>query len=198
MKSMTKTFTVYRLDELPANVHTAVLNRERHINVDDSWWYQPILEEWQTTLADQGYEDAKIHFSGFWSQGDGACFEARINLGVWLRCRRLLRKYHTSARACDQSEAELNIKHSGHYYHEYSVDRHISYTGNGAVDNELLDIEPLILEDTKVISKNIYRALEREYEHQTSDEAVAETIRTNESEFLADGRPVNVIDLIRQ
>ena len=39
-------------------------------NTLDDWW-EYVSEMWQQALAQAGFENAEISFSGFWSQGDG-------------------------------------------------------------------------------------------------------------------------------
>ena len=39
-------------------------------------WHSYVIEEWTDKLKEQGFKDAVIRFSGFWSQGDGASFTA--------------------------------------------------------------------------------------------------------------------------
>jgi hypothetical protein len=51
---------------------------------DGPWWYECIYDEWTEGLAQIGFMDADINFSGFYSQGDGASFTANID------CERLL------------------------------------------------------------------------------------------------------------
>lgn len=47
----------------------------------DHDWYDCTTEWWETALAQIGFEDAKIAFRGFWSQGDGASFTCdRVNV----------------------------------------------------------------------------------------------------------------------
>ena len=43
-------------------------------------WYSDVLDIWKDALAQIGFEDAEISFSGFWSQGDGASFTATVDL----------------------------------------------------------------------------------------------------------------------
>lgn len=45
---------------------------------DHEWW-EYCYEKWQDALDQIGFTDAKISFSGFWSQGDGASFSSGIN-----------------------------------------------------------------------------------------------------------------------
>lgn len=42
-------------------------------------WYDFIYDDWKETLENAGFINPEIHFSGFWSQGDGACFDAAVH-----------------------------------------------------------------------------------------------------------------------
>jgi hypothetical protein len=46
----------------------------------DHDWCSYVLELWEQALDQIGFEDAKIAFRGFWSQGDGASFTASVDL----------------------------------------------------------------------------------------------------------------------
>jgi hypothetical protein len=47
--------------------------------VDDQKWWEPIEEGFIEDLTGLGFKDIDIQFTGFWSQGDGASFTARLN-----------------------------------------------------------------------------------------------------------------------
>lgn len=40
----------------------------------DTYWSEPIIDEWKTELEEMGFLDPEISWMGFWSQGDGASF----------------------------------------------------------------------------------------------------------------------------
>jgi hypothetical protein len=71
---------VFKYKELSKKAQEKVLEKYRDINTEDQEWYEFTLDEWKTKLAEKGFTEADIHFSGFWSQGDGACFDARIDV----------------------------------------------------------------------------------------------------------------------
>ena len=48
----------------------------------DHDWYDYTYEMWKSALAQVGFDNADISFSGFWSQGDGASFTASVDLDV--------------------------------------------------------------------------------------------------------------------
>jgi hypothetical protein len=45
---------------------------------DDNWWAYN-YECWESALNQIGFDNAKLRFSGFWSQGDGASFTADVD-----------------------------------------------------------------------------------------------------------------------
>jgi hypothetical protein len=75
----------YKVSELPEDLKEKIIEKYSTINVDDSFWYESILDEWKEKLAEQGFENAEIYFNGFWSQGDGACFDADVDLEKLIR-----------------------------------------------------------------------------------------------------------------
>lgn len=139
-----------------------------------------------------------IYFSGFASQGDGACFE-----GVWrasgMKTLRALQaefgtdkelyRIHRELRAVTRKhpEAATWVKHTGRYAHEHSV----SYThefGSHEDRPNLKEGEETIEEALRDFMRWIYRGLETEWDYLNADEQVDDTIRANDYEFSAEGR----------
>jgi hypothetical protein len=71
---------VLKYNELSDEVKEKVLDKLRDINTEHEW-YEYSLDEWKTKLEEKGFFDAEIYFSGFSSQGDGACFDAKCDVG---------------------------------------------------------------------------------------------------------------------
>jgi hypothetical protein len=185
----TKTsYDLYRLDELAPAVQAKVLDRERCVNVDDEWWSEATVSAWKGVLAAKGYEEPRILFSGFGSQGDGACFEASVNLGVWLSERKPGGSYDRLLAAFAGDEVAITIRHAGRYCHAYSTEVVVSYDGGDArIDAEIDEVRTEIVEDVVGLSQQLYRDLEEEYFALTDDRAVAETLRSNDTLFHVDG-----------
>jgi hypothetical protein len=74
-----KEITVYGFAELTGDVQKNVVDHFRDINIDYEWW-NCLYDDWNTKLEEYGFTTPKIYFSGFYSQGDGACFDAGIDL----------------------------------------------------------------------------------------------------------------------
>lgn len=70
----THSITTYSFEELTPEAQSKAINANRDINTDDNYWYEYTLEAQKEMLASYGFNNARIFFSGFYSQGDGACF----------------------------------------------------------------------------------------------------------------------------
>lgn len=195
----TKCYPVYEFDELPADIQDKAVEELQYCNVEDGWWDDFMIEEWQEKLATMGYEDAEIEYSGFSSQGDGACFKAGVNALTWFKAhkgaRTELRALYRFANKGSYIKAE--VSHSGRYSHAYSMDSAVELDGWGESpsDKVQLQAEQLqrwILEDARELANKIYRELEQEYEYCTTRESIIETIKANEWTFNARGHLDNI------
>jgi len=183
------TLKLYKFSELNAETQAKVLDKMRDINTDGDGWSDCVIELWQDRLAKRGYEDAKIAYSGFWSQGDGASFTATINLDTYLKAQKWGNRFRRILKLNDEIDAQV-IRGDSHYSHENTIRASLSpnyYDGDAKLDEQLDELEELITEDARHLSTLIYKDLQEDYEASTSDEAVRETIEINEYEFEEDG-----------
>lgn len=139
-----------------------------------------------------------IYFSGFWSQGDGACFEANYAFGADAprKMRRHAPKDAELHRIADVLLAvqrrnfyqlRAAIRHSGRYYHEYCMS--IDVERDSPVGQDMTaDAEAGIIEALRDLARWLYRQLDREWEYQNSDEVVDESIAANGYTFTGHGR----------
>lgn len=188
--------TVYQFDELPEQAKEKAIERMRDINVDSYDWYDAELEYWKEELENLGFTDAKIYFSGFWNQGDGACFESTVDIPAFIKANHLTSEYR-SLMTCIQHGrwTHATIKHEGHYYNKYTMRVEVEIDHHSDDSAELYDrlddaenrLVNAILDVARTHADKIYDGLEKEYYYLVSDEAVTETIRVNEYEFTADG-----------
>jgi hypothetical protein len=204
--------TVYRLDELSEAAKEKARAWYRDGGFDYEW-YDAVYEDFQSIAAILGIrfrtrtvrlmgggtrQDPCIWFRGFWSQGDGACYE-----GVWRHARGAAARL----RAYAPQDAQLHgiadrlqaiqrrnffqlraeISHHGHYTHEYSM--RISVERDSPVGQDMTpDAEDIVTEALRDLARWLYRQLEREYDYLTSDEAVDESLRANDYTFTEAGR----------
>ena len=71
----TKQITVYDIEELTGKARERALDWLRE-GLDYEWW-DCTYEDAKKCADCIGIEIDKIYFSGFWSQGDGACFKGK-------------------------------------------------------------------------------------------------------------------------
>ena len=157
------------------------------------------LDETQIPLMNGKTRPApKIYYSGFSSQGDGACFEGSYSYtkGSTLAIRAYAPQDTELHRIADGLQAiqktafyqlYASASHSGHYYHSgcmaVSVDRDSSNYQDMTSEQESEVIDLL-----RGFADWIYSRLEKEYEWLNSDEQVDESIIGNGYEFDAIGR----------
>lgn len=182
-----------KFEELTDDQKSKVIDNNRDINVDFDW-HEFCIDDCREIGNILGFEMKNIYFSGFHSQGDGACFTGGFSHNKGFLDK--IKKDYSSEPTLIQIASDLHnlyrksfysvngqITHRGHYSHERSMSLDISNYYNdikGHVDeNEWLDV----IAD---FANWIYKKLESEYEFQTSDEQVMESLVSNEIEFEVD------------
>jgi len=133
----------------------------------------------------------KIYFTGFSSQGDGACFagEYAYKPGA-AKALKAHAPHETELHAIADALQALqrpafyrltaSVAHSGHYYHEYC-------TRISVYDDATTEQEEALTDLLRRYMRWIYRRLEKEWEWLLSDAQIDETIESNAWEFHADG-----------
>ncbi len=178
----TKTIKLYQFDELSEEQKAKVIEKHQDINTFDGWsdW---LLEDEKDKLSRQGFKNAKIYYSGFWSQGDGASFSADVDLEQFLKGRRIATKYAKALKLYQDSGDNVVIDQGGHYCHEYTMSINS--------DNLSDELEAFILEEAREQARSVYQALRSTYESLTSDEEIADTLRANEYYFNSENLEID-------
>ncbi len=145
-------------------------------------WHEDVYEDAKAIGALMGMDIENIYFSGFSSQGDGACFEGSLHYRKG--CVAAVKSYagrdtelHDIATRWQEAHAKHfyqlsgSVKHSGHYYHEFSTSFYWerSNTCYGWL-YESDDVDTL-QDIARDFMRWIYRHLETEYEYQSAWEA---------------------------
>ena len=150
------------------------------------------------TMNGKTRQEPAVLWSGFWSQGDGASFEGSYSYSKG--AKDAVKNYahqdatlHAIVRRLQKVQArnfyrlEADITQSGRYVHEITMRFDVSRTDDRPVseydEEELSDC----LRD---FARWIYRALETEYEYQSSEEVTDELLEANGYEFDEDGNRV--------
>ena len=189
---------VYTFDELSDEAKEKARSWWREGGLDYEW-YDGEYEDFTTIAGFMGIEVEHIYFSGFWSQGDGACFEGNYRyekggvkklLEYAPQDKELNQIIETLAEAQKKNFYQIygTIKHQGHYYHYNSMDITLNRENNRGEEIPMVDdAEDTITEAFRDLAKWLYRNLETQYDYLNSDEQVDETIRINDYEFTEDG-----------
>ena len=186
----THTIHTYLFDELSDEYKKNAIEKNRDINVEYMNWDGFMLEEWTDKLKAMGYDKAEILYSGFGSQGDGACFTARVDIEKWLRAHMLEKKYKL---LCDNCEGvTIDITHTKRYYYATSTNVELNDYNGDMTDNEewnkqAEEVTKRIEYEREELGDKIYKDLYNLYFELLEDECIAETLRANDYEFLEDG-----------
>ncbi|PJR12841.1 antitoxin of toxin-antitoxin stability system [Sinorhizobium meliloti] len=178
-----------------------------------SGWFDSVYDDFETICAilgirlktrsmrtGGGSSSSKpcIWFSGFYSQGDGACFE-----GCYRYQQGSIRKIRTHApldkelhRIADTLlsvqrrnfyQITAEVSHRGRYCHAYSMD--VSVERDSPNYQRLSgDDETIVIEALRDLANWLYRQLEQEYEYLSSNEVVDEALLANAYTFTECGR----------
>ena len=191
------TTTVYTLHELSSTAQEKARDWYRQHHADSNW-YENVYEDFRAVCGIFGIdlrqrvfrlsngrfmEEACIWFSGFCSQGDGACFEGRWH---WQPATaRRLREYATQDHELHRIADALQAVQK-RYCHPYSMD--ITVTRNSPTGQAMTaDAEAAVSEALRDLAFWLYRQLENEYDRLTSDAAVDEALLINEYTFTEAG-----------
>lgn len=201
MQVITETKTVYNYEELSeAGKHKAL---QDHIDCDDGFFADCVIEDAKEIAALMGWEIEKIYYSGFWSQGDGACFEGIMRYAKG--CTKTVKSYatrdaelHRIAQAWQDLQRKnfyslrASVKHRGMYYHEFCTvfDCEDTRENHGYLENP--ETEKEIIEIARDFMRWVYKQLQDAYEYETSEENFAELCKANDYTFLECGTMHNI------
>jgi hypothetical protein len=193
---------LYTIDELSDTAQAKAIEHFRDGQADDTYWHEFVFDDAKEIGALMGITIKDIYFSGFYSQGDGACFEGDYQYK--LNSVKLLTEHapedtelHRIVKALYELQKRsfykltANIKHSGHYYHKYCtniiVETYEGDPGNIKIEEELTEL----LRD---FMDWIYKQLRTEYEYINEDAQIKETIKINDYQYLENGTMANCLD----
>jgi len=176
----------YTFGELSEKVQERVLEKFRDMNVDYEW-YENTKEIWTKKLKENGFLNAKIEFSGFHSQGDGASFTGEIDI------QKMIDTF-PEFKSLEVDKINLGILDlNGRYYHSHSK----KVTGDydeWDIDKEgdtlFESFKDAVEQFRQDLCQDIYAELQKEYEYLTSDECIIESFSMNNYEFNVYGEHI--------
>ena len=176
--------TLFTFDELPEESQQKLIEGFRQdYDPDYSHIYYDFINDMSEQYgADISVDD--IQWSGFWSQGDGACFTCDFDKEVIFPILKegLHEEDVASLKGFELSQAKsVRCGPSNFYSHENTVTGDIWLDRpnddaelSGNIHQYLEDALTAIIRDS---CQDLYRRLEEEYDHATSDEAIIEEIK---------------------
>ena len=192
----TNTIQTFTFNELDESAKETAIQNYREGNLEYNWW-EWVYEDAKAIGALMGIDIDKIYFSGFWSQGDGACFEgdysyAKGSVKAIKAYAPLDKELHQIA--LDLSKVQrpafyklsATVKQQGHYMHELCTDITV-YDGTSDFCYATDDQEEGVKEALRSFMQWIYSSLEKEHDWLNADEQIIESIEANEHVFLANG-----------
>jgi hypothetical protein len=180
---------IFKFEELTESGQQAAIKKLWDINIHHDW-HEFVIDDAKEVGKILGIKISRVYYSGFWSQGDGACFEGHFQYSA--NTAKLIQQYapldtelHAIARGLQAVyrrnfyKAYGSVKQRGHYMHSHCTTFSISDATEEQEDD--------LIELYRDFMNWIYSRLEKEYEYQISDESVRETIIANQYEFDEDG-----------
>ena len=204
--------TVYQFPELSDAAKDKARSWYRELGPHDDWWdavyddFEQVCEilciRLKTTpvrlMGGGTRQKPCIWFSGFWSQGDGASLEGYLShaKGAPARIRDYAPQDATLHSIADRLQAiqrrnfyqlAAEISHRVRYCHEYTMSVDVT-RDSPTWQPPTEDAEETVLEAVRDLARWLYRQLQDEYDHLTSDEALEDGIIANEYTFTETGR----------
>lgn len=211
MRTITKEINIYKFEELKKEVQEKII--ERWNNNDSFEEYLPLSEvlefyneqletdEKQPLFKYFKPDNNKIFYSGFYSQGDGLCFDRANENHFSPMIEHFIRDnqeiFPILSIRKDLNQLDLEIKrnsYSSNYCHSKTryieiipSENFIENNFNQEISKELeLLTKKLSLEYIRVCD-NLYSFLKINFDYWNSEEFVKSEIKSNETEFLEDG-----------
>jgi hypothetical protein len=150
-----------------------------------------------TLMSGAFRSEPRVYWSGFWSQGDGACFEGsyRYAKGASKAIRKHAPKDRELHRIADDLcnaqrlfayRLEASMSHRGHYMHSGCMSVDVEHAEDRYRDVSRAEEE--ITDAMRNLADWLYRQLEQEHDYQTSVAVIAESMKANGYLFDEDGR----------
>lgn len=152
-------------------------------NLVPDFWNDAVYEDAKQIASLMGIEIDKIYYSGFSSQGDGACFTGNFSykskalhdvkqyapLDIELH---KIAKNYTDIQRKAFYKLKGKVVHSGPYYHSNSNDITVEHSDD--IYRDIGDLEKEMKDVLRSFMDWIYRELEDSYNFEISEEAASQ------------------------
>ena len=200
MRTETIIREIYNFDELSDDSKENARDWWRKGGLD-YFWHDTTFPDFVTICGILGFDviESNIHFSGFWSEGDGASFTGSYK---YSKCSaKKIREYApqdaTLHEIADTLQAlqkrnfyslSANVtRNHNRYVHENTISCGYVDRDSDNYQDPTSDAEETLTDCARNLCHWLYASLEREYDWLMSDEHIDEIIRCNEYEFTKEG-----------
>jgi hypothetical protein len=177
-------------------------------------WHEWAEDEIKADMKAHGIEVDRFLWSGFYSQGDGAAFEGRVNLADWMRVTKsneeqtFAEKYPALYLACKQDGSYASVRNANRGFYMY-VNTEESLWGTepcgifSQLDKDAWDelvndqyncaaLEEEVRTTCERFMSDFYNTLRDEYENITSEDAFVASCEANDITFEIEGEECEV------
>jgi hypothetical protein len=193
----TKELKLYNFQELSLEVQTEIIEKNRDILTENRDWYDFTVTDFEEILENIGFYNIKCYFSGFYSQGDGASFEAEY--GYKKGSLSLVKSYAPNDKELHYLVEQIQKLQKINFYSLSARIERINsnyYHSNTMIVSEMYrDDNKSITEDTidtfrslcRELADYLYKTLEKEYNYLTSDKSIREYLENEDNLYLENG-----------
>jgi len=189
----------YSFDELSPEAKANAIEKNREFDIDSYDWPDPIIEGFEEDMMECGLTRIKCEFEGFYNQGDGASFTARVYDNKKF-VKETLGMKDMPDDVLDNIYIEI-VRNSSRHYHYNTVSADVSVDGDDEIEMRFTTdfsinvnvqdqcdlIEPKATEWARDRSKDLFSRLENYYEELQSDENVEEFLSSSGYKFDKNG-----------
>lgn len=193
----------YSIERLAPKVRDEVIEKYRQTQVEYDWW-DFIYQDATVMGALIGIEIDQIQFTGFCSQGDGACFTGRYShkpgavKAITAACGSQDLTLIQIAEDLTLLQTTWALEHgftfevtihttTSRSYHSGVMQTGYDDDDDQYVSRAAVEMDSKIEKLMRRFADWIYRQLEQEYEHLTSDESIMESLESAGLRFSSSG-----------
>jgi hypothetical protein len=188
MRTLTKQIQVYKFDELEKPIQEKIIERTRNQEyecLDLEFWCDDVKER----LEQMGFKDIELHYSLGYCQGDGFCFEGKLDLKkylnqdicMWLKYRKLLNIF-----------CYCGIKKTGHNYcHSKTTDVYVEpeidrYSATNKKEIKQCDEMEALADEFQAYLESLKEELCKKFEKEGYEEIEYRTSEAVIKEYIID------------
>lgn len=197
---------VYKFTDLSEEIQNKIIEKEKSYIAENpcDWWSDPIIEGFHEEMEEAGFTDIETAWSGFWSQGDGASFTAKIRgtedtkkfvrevLGLKY-IDEVLENIYISIRRTDSR-----------YSHSRTMDANVEIDGDEEIEKDMGTGMIIVIDVTESLepiedavrtwarnrADKLYDDLEKGYNEQFEDDAIRQDLISRDDDYDEDGNVI--------